>query len=57
MSWEAVKDVVAGAAAYERKHPGVVFDKVCATNQFFNGTAKKHAKLNEVALVDPRLSG
>jgi hypothetical protein len=52
MGWEAVKDVVAGAAAYQRKHPGIVFEKVCATNQFFNGTAKKHAKLNDVTVVE-----
>lgn len=52
LGWDAVKDVVAGAAAYEMKHTGVVFQKVAATNQFFNGSAKEQAHLNNVELID-----
>ncbi len=52
LGWEAVKDVVAGAAAYEMKHSGAVFQKVAVTNQFFNGSAKGQAILNNVELID-----
>ena len=52
LGWEAVKDVVAGAAAYEMKHSGVVFQKVAVTNQLFNGSAKEQANLNGVELID-----
>lgn len=52
LGWDAVKDVVAGAAAYEMKHAGVVFQKVAVTNQFFNGSAKEQAKLNNVELIN-----
>jgi hypothetical protein len=52
LGWDAVKDVVTGEAAYRARHPGVVFRRICVTNQFFNGTAKKHADLNDVKLLD-----
>ena len=52
LSWDAVKEVVAGEAAYQMRHPGVVFRKMCVTNQFFNGTAHVHAKLNTVDLLE-----
>jgi hypothetical protein len=52
LGWDAVKEVVAGEAAYRMRHPGVEFRKICVTNQFFNGTAKKHADLNDVELMD-----
>lgn len=52
LGWEAVKDVVAGAATYERRHPEVTFKKACVTNQFFNATAQRHAKNNDVVLYD-----
>lgn len=52
LGWDAVKEVVAGAAAYEMKHTGVVFQKVAVTNQFFNGSAKEQAHLNNVELID-----
>jgi superfamily II DNA or RNA helicase len=52
LGWEAVKDVVTGEAAYRERHPGVEFQKACVTNQFFNSTAKKHAELNEVDLLE-----
>jgi hypothetical protein len=52
LGWEAVKDVVTGEAFYRRRHPGVVFDKVCLTNQFFNHQAHENALLNGVELLD-----
>jgi len=52
LGWDAVKEVAAGAAAYEMKHVGVVFQKVAVTNQFFNGSAKEQAHLNNVELLD-----
>ncbi len=52
LGWEAVKDVAAGAAAYAQRHPGVVFSKVAATNQRFNGTARQQAETLHVELVD-----
>lgn len=52
LGWDAVKEVVAGTAAYEAKYPGVVFAKVAVTNQFFNGPAQNQAHLNGVDLFD-----
>lgn len=52
LGWEAVKDVVTGEAFYRRRHPGVVFDKVCITNQFFNHQAHENAELNGVELLE-----
>jgi HJR/Mrr/RecB family endonuclease len=52
LSWDAVKEVVAGEAAYRMRHPGVSFKKVCVTNQFFNNTATTHAGLNNVELLN-----
>lgn len=52
LGWDAIKDVVTGAAAYEKRHPGVKFLKLAAINQFFNGTARYQAQLNSVELVD-----
>jgi hypothetical protein len=52
LSWDAVKEVVAGAAFYERRHPGIEFSKVCFTNQFFNEQAHENAALNSVELLD-----
>jgi superfamily II DNA or RNA helicase len=51
LGWDAVKEVVAGEAAYRMRHPGVGFHKVCVTNRFFNSTAEKHAELNNVELL------
>jgi hypothetical protein len=44
--------VVAGEAFYEQKHPGVTFDKVGLTNQYFNPGALAQADLNNVELID-----
>lgn len=54
LGWEAVKDVVTGEAFYRRRHPGVAFDKICITNQFFNQQAYENAELNGVELVDQK---
>lgn len=48
---EAVKDVVTGEAFYRRRHPGVVFDKVCITNQYFDKQTHENAMLNGVELL------
>jgi hypothetical protein len=52
LGWDAVKDVAAGAAAYEMKYAGVTFQKIAVTNQFFNGAAQVQAALNNVELLD-----
>lgn len=52
LGWDAVKEVVGGEAFYQRKHQNVVFQKVCVTNQFFNGQTHEHAALNNVKLID-----
>ena len=52
LGWDAVRDVVAGAAAYENRYRGVNFRKLAVTNQHFNGAAKEQAILNSVELVD-----
>ena len=54
LGWDAIKDVVAGEAAYRARHPGVHFKKICVTNQFFNENARRHANLNGVELYDQR---
>jgi SNF2 family DNA or RNA helicase len=54
VDWDAVKEVVAGEAAYKARHPDVAFAKACATNQFFKEHAVRHAALNNVALYDQR---
>lgn len=52
LSWNAIKDVVTGHAAYRRKYPGDHFDLACLTNQSFNGKAHEQARLNGVTLID-----
>ncbi|CAK0739235.1 restriction system protein [Gammaproteobacteria bacterium] len=42
MGWDAVKDVVTGAAAYEYRHPKVSFQKIAVTNQHLSNAASKH---------------
>lgn len=51
LGWEAVKDVVAGTAFYRKKHPGVNFRRMAATNATFNSTAHAHASANGVELL------
>ncbi len=50
--WDTVKELIAGRAFYEAKHPGVEFKLVGLTNQYFNNHAEQNAKLNNVVLVD-----
>jgi|JI10StandDraft_1071094.scaffolds.fasta_scaffold12070_5 hypothetical protein len=52
LSWDAVKEVVAGAALYEKRHPGVRFTKVCLTNQFFSPQAHENAALHSVKIIE-----
>lgn len=52
LGWDAVKEVVAGEAFYQRRHPKVKFEKVCLTNQLFNSHATENASLNKVELLD-----
>jgi Holliday junction resolvase len=52
LNWDAVKEVVAGEAYYQRRHPNVQFEKICLTNQFFNKHAHENADLNDVKLLD-----
>lgn len=52
ITWDAIKDVVTGKASYELRHPGVLFDLVCLTNQRFNAKAKEQATLNNVSIVE-----
>lgn len=54
VTWDAVKEVVAGEAAYRARYPGIEFAKACATNQYFNENTVRHAKLNHVELYDQR---
>jgi len=54
VGWDAVKEVVGGAALYERRHPSVTFSKVCITNQAFNAQAHENAALNGVALMEQK---
>ena len=52
LGWDAVKDVAAGTAAYAVRHSSIIFKKIAATNQRFNGMANFQANLNHVELVD-----
>lgn len=52
LGWEAVKDVVAGAARYAARYSGVCFSLFAVTNRRFNGVAKEQAAINNVELVD-----
>lgn len=52
LGWEAVKDVVAGAAGYAARFPGVRFSLAAVTNRRFNGTARAQAAVNHVELID-----
>jgi len=52
LAWDAVKEVVAGEAFYQRRHPKVKFEKVCLANQLFNSHATENASLNKVELLD-----
>jgi HJR/Mrr/RecB family endonuclease len=50
--WDTVKELIAGRAFYEAKHPGVEFKLIGLSNQFFNSHANQNAQLNRVNLID-----
>lgn len=52
LGWEAVKDVTAGRAMYEKRYPMVTFKKIAITNQYFNETAIDQAVANNVELFN-----
>lgn len=52
LGWEAVKDVVAGAAGYAARFPDVRFSLAAVTNRRFNGMARAQAAVNHVELID-----
>lgn len=52
LGWEAVKDVVAGSAAYSARYPGVEFKLIAATNRRFNHAAKQQAALLNVEVIE-----
>lgn len=49
--WDTVKEVIAGHAYYQRRHPGVTFQLVGISNQYFNSHAYENANLNGVMLI------
>jgi hypothetical protein len=50
LGWDAVKEVSAGAAAYQQRYPGIVFNRMALTNQSFNATAQRQGELLGVEL-------
>lgn len=50
LGWDAIKEVVAGTARYEKLYPSIAFTKLAVTNQFFNPNAKDQAQHNAVQL-------
>ena len=52
LGWEAIKDVVGGHAFYAKQFPGIEFERVCITNQFFNEQARMQARENGVELIE-----
>lgn len=50
LGWDAVKEVAAGAVAYQRRYPGISFKRMALTNQSFNLAAQEQAKLLGVEL-------
>lgn len=50
LGWDAVKEVSAGAPAYQLRYPGINFRRVAVTNQTFNIAAQEQAKLLGVEL-------
>ena len=52
LGWDAVKEVVGGAAFYNERYPNVKFELACVTNQFFNESAKEQARVNKVTLYE-----
>ncbi|MCW5260461.1 helicase SNF2 [Verminephrobacter eiseniae] len=52
LGWEGIKDVYAGAVAYERLYPGITFSRLAVTNRRFNPSAKSKAECMKVTLIE-----
>lgn len=52
IGWDAIKEVVGGAASYQSRHPGTRFKKMAITNQRFNSVAREQATANQVELFE-----
>ena len=51
IGWDAIKEVVAGAALYQARFSGTRFSKVAVTNQRFTSGAREQAEANRVNLI------
>lgn len=54
LGWDAIKEVVAGAARYQARFQGTRFRRLAVTNQAFTRGAVEQAEANQVALVTRR---
>ncbi len=52
LGWDAIKEVVGGTAAYEKRHSHIKFTRIAVTNSYFNKSAKEQAELNRVQIID-----
>lgn len=50
LGWDAIKEVVAGAAKYQHLYPTISFAKLAVTNNSFNANSKEQAHYNKVQL-------
>ncbi|MDO9074110.1 MAG: SNF2-related protein [Rubrivivax sp.] len=51
LGWDAIKEVVAGAARYQARFRGTRFRRVAVTNQEFTRGAREQADANQVELI------
>lgn len=54
LGWDAIKEVVAGAARYQARFRGTRFRRVAVTNQDFTRGARDQAEANQVELITRR---
>lgn len=52
VGWDAVKEVTAGAAGYQRKFASTKFRRLAVTNKRFNNGAREQARFNQVELIE-----
>lgn len=52
LGWDAIKEVVGGTAAYEKRHSHIQFTRVAVANSYFNKKAKEQAALNKVKIIE-----
>lgn len=52
LGWDAIKEVVGGAAGYQAMHLGVKFTRLALTNRKFNSNAREQANHNHVSLIE-----